>query len=101
VVDAVATHLTGADGADELTVFAVNRHRTETVELAVDLRAFPGYVPVEHSVLADPDLRATNTEQHPDRVRPHTTATGAVTDGRLAVPLRPVSWNVVRLRPVG
>ncbi|MET7475948.1 alpha-N-arabinofuranosidase [Streptomyces sp. NPDC005648] len=101
VVDAVATHVEGADGPDELTVFAVNRHQAENVELALDLRAFPGYTPVEHSVLSDPDIRATNTQDDPDRVRPYTAETGAVTEGRLTVSLPPVSWNVVRLRRAG
>ncbi|MEU2286676.1 alpha-N-arabinofuranosidase [Streptomyces sp. NPDC013178] len=101
VVDAVATHLAGADGADELTVFAVNRHQSEDVELALDLRAFPGYTPVEHSVLSDPDLRATNTRNDPDRVRPREAGTGSVTDGRLTASLPPVSWNVIRLRRAG
>jgi alpha-N-arabinofuranosidase len=96
VVDAVATH----DG-DELTVFAINRHQSDNVELALDLRAFPGYVPVEHAVLSDPDIRAVNTQDDPDRVRPYTADTGALTDGRLTVSLPPVSWNVVRLRRVG
>jgi alpha-N-arabinofuranosidase len=98
VVDAVATHLAEAEGADELTVLAVNRHQSENVELALDLRAFPGYTPVEHSVLSDPDLRATNTPNDPHRVRPHTVDAGPVTDGRLTVTLPAVSWNVIRLR---
>ncbi|RPF35041.1 alpha-N-arabinofuranosidase [Streptomyces sp. TLI_185] len=98
VVDAVATHLAEADGADELTVFAVNRHQSENVELALDLRAFPGYIPVEHSVLSDPDIRAANTQDDPDRVRPYAADTGPVADGRLTASLPPVSWNVIRLR---
>ncbi|NUQ99721.1 MAG: alpha-N-arabinofuranosidase [Streptomyces sp.] len=101
VVDAVATHVTDGDGphGDELTVFAVNRHTTEAVRLDLDLRAFPGYAPAEHSVLADPDVRAANTLHRPERVRPRTTPTEPVTDGRLALILPPVSWNVIRLRP--
>ncbi len=101
VVDAVATHLAGADGADELTVLAVNRHQSENVELALDLRAFPGYTPVAHSVLNDTDIRAANTRDNPDRVRPREAGTGLVTDGRLTASLPPVSWNVIRLRRAG
>jgi alpha-N-arabinofuranosidase len=57
---------------------------------------------VEHSVLSDPDVRAANTQDDPDRVRPYAADTGSVTDGRLTVSLPPVSWNVVRLRrPAG
>jgi alpha-N-arabinofuranosidase len=101
VIDTAATHITGGDGphGDELTVLAVNRHTAQPVRLTVDLRAFPGYVPAGHSVLADPDVRAANTLARPDRVRPAAAPTGPVTDGRLAVTLPPVSWNVLRLRP--
>ncbi|MFF4490648.1 hypothetical protein ACFY0F_29960 [Streptomyces sp. NPDC001544] len=90
----MATHPTGADGADELTVFAVNRNQGENVELALDLRAFPGYAPVGHP-------RATDTQAEPDRVRPYAVDTGSVTDDRLTPALPPVSWNVIRLRHAG
>jgi alpha-N-arabinofuranosidase len=101
VIDTVATHITDGDGpdGDELTILAVNRHTSDAVELAIDLRAFPGYMPVEHTVLADPEIRAANTLHHPDRVRPRAAPTGPVTDGYLTVALRPISWNVIRLRP--
>jgi len=38
-------------------------------------------------VLADPDIRATNTLSRPDRIQPRTVDTGSVTDGRLIVHL--------------
>jgi alpha-L-arabinofuranosidase len=103
VVAAVATHASGGEGPGgaELTVLAVNRHQTDSVELGLDLRAFRGYAPVEHSVLSDPDPRATNTQQHPDRVRPRGVATAPVTGGRLTARLPPISWNVIRLAPTG
>lgn len=66
LLDAVATH----DPDGELVLFAINRAQHEPLELSVDLRAFPGYRLIEHSVLADPDIRAVNTEQQPDRVHP-------------------------------
>ena len=83
-----------------MTVPAVNRHQTEAVELAVDQRAFPGFLNALHNdfVAADPDLRATTTPHTPDRVRPRSVDTGPVTDGRLTASLPPVSWNVIRLR---
>ena len=93
-VDAVAT--VDAD-AGELTVFAVNRHPEQGIGLTVDLRAFPGYRLAGHSVLADDDVRATNTAAAPDRVRPRSSSAADVVDGRLEVLLPAVSWNVLRL----
>ena len=98
VADAVATHdeTTGA-----LAVLAVNRSSTEPVELTVDLRGFPGLRLGEASVLADEDSRAANTEGEPDRVRPRRHPDASVGEGRLRLVLPPVSWNTVRLVPVG
>lgn len=46
---------------DALTVFAVNRHLSESLELTVDVRSFEGYRIVEHTVLEHDDLKATNS----------------------------------------
>ncbi|HEX6340253.1 alpha-N-arabinofuranosidase [Umezawaea sp.] len=92
VVDAVATHDpdTGA-----VVVFAVNRHRTEPVELRVSL-AFGAVEVAEAWTLSDPDTAAANTEQEPDRVVPRSQPTD-LADDTLTVVLPPVSWNAVRL----
>lgn len=93
-VDVAVTHDAEA-GA--LSVFVVNRHQEQDARLSVDLRAFPGYRLIEHLVLADPDLRATNTQRRPDRVTPQP-GNGSDADGTaLAVRLPPVSWSVLRL----
>jgi alpha-N-arabinofuranosidase len=91
VVDAVATH---DPATGETVVFAVNRHRTEPVDLTV---AVPGAVSVTESwTLHDPDTSATNTAAHPDRVVPrHHRA--ELADGTLRTVLAPVSWTAVRL----
>jgi alpha-N-arabinofuranosidase len=96
VVDAVATH--DPDTGDTV-VFAVNRHRTEPVELRVALGAFGDLEVAEAWTLHDADASATNTEQNPDRVmpRPHPTE---LTGGSLRVVLPPVSWHAVLLRRV-
>jgi alpha-N-arabinofuranosidase len=94
VLDAVATT---DDETGEVVVFAVNRHPTEPLELTVDLRAFAGDRQVEHSVLADADVWAANTEAAPDRVRPRSRPGATVDGGRLRCVLPPVSWNVLRL----
>ncbi|WP_116451638.1 alpha-N-arabinofuranosidase [Blastococcus litoris] len=98
VVDAVATH---DEDTGELAVLCVNRSQTEAVELALDLRAFPGVRLAEATVLADEDRLAANTAEAPERVRPRGHP-DAVCDGeRLRVVLPPVSWNAVRLAPTG
>ncbi|MEV7042342.1 alpha-N-arabinofuranosidase [Amycolatopsis sp. NPDC051061] len=91
VVDAVATH---APATGETVVFAVNRHRTEPVDLTV---AVPGAVSVTEAwTLHDPDTSATNTAAHPDRVVPRRHP-AELTGGTLRTVLAPVSWTAVRL----
>jgi alpha-L-arabinofuranosidase len=97
IVDAVATH---DRDSGQLVVFAVNRHREEQVGLTVGLRAFPGYRVVEHLLLADDDLDAVNTRDHPDRVTPSIGARPSMDGASLEVVLPPVSWNVLRMGSV-
>ena len=98
VTDAVATH---DERTGDLALFAINRSRTEPVELTVDLRAFPGLRIGEASVLADDDHLAANTLEAPDRVRPRDHPGVSCGDERLRLVLPPVSWNAVRLERVG
>ncbi|MEV4346786.1 alpha-N-arabinofuranosidase [Actinoplanes sp. NPDC049596] len=87
VVDAVATHDDG-----EVAVFAVNRHRSESVSFSFPLPA--GSV-AEAWVLSDDDPAASNTQDAPDRVTPRELATH-VADGVVTVTLPPVSWSAIR-----
>jgi len=80
-------------------VFAVNRSTTETLPLTADVRGFGALQIVDHSVLADDDLQARNTADHPDRVVPRRGSGARLTDGELTVGLPPASWNVLRLTP--
>ncbi|MEV8564561.1 alpha-N-arabinofuranosidase [Streptomyces sp. NPDC051322] len=92
-----ATAVQADDGT--VTVFAVNRSRTEALPLTVDLRGTSVGSLVEHSVLADADPDARNTLTDPERVAPHPAAEGttSVRDGSLVTTLEPLSWNVIRL----
>jgi alpha-L-arabinofuranosidase len=93
VVDAVATH---DPETGEAVVFAVNRHRSEPVELRVATASFGRVEVTEAWTLHDPDPSATNTEQHPNRVVPHPSSTDLRSDSlRLVLP--PISWQAVRL----
>ncbi|MNI25455.1 Intracellular exo-alpha-(1-_5)-L-arabinofuranosidase [compost metagenome] len=82
----------------EITVFAVNRHLSEGMELSVDLRSFGQTEVIQHIVMDHEDLQAANTKQHPGNVLPHDRGTAVAEDGRITALLSKASWNVIRLR---
>ena len=82
---------------ETLTVFAVNRHLTESLDLGGDLRSFGGYRLIEHLVLEHSDPQARNTVAQPDAVRPHSRGNARLTSGELTATLPGLSWNVIRL----
>ena len=55
---------------EEITIFAVNRHLEEALELECDVRSFEGYRLLEHIVLEHEDLKAVNTASE-EKVKPH------------------------------
>ena len=90
VVDAAAV----MDDDGNVAIFAVNRDLKEDVELTCDLRSFGSFRQINHSVLHHDDVKATNTEDHPDTVLPYEIP--AKLDGNPLV-LPAASWNVIRL----
>ncbi|MFI6204922.1 alpha-N-arabinofuranosidase [Streptomyces sp. NPDC051041] len=90
-----ATAVRAEDGT--VTVFAVNRSRTEPLPLDVALHGLDLTSVVEHSALADADPDARNTLDDPERVTPHAVEGTALDGGRLTAVLEPLSWNVIRL----
>jgi len=97
-VPAVDSVVTCDEEAGSLSVFVVNRHLDADARFSIDLRAFPGYHVVEHVVLSDPDVRATNTLEQPERVVPRRVE-GSTSDaaGSTEVLLPPMSWSLIRL----
>jgi alpha-N-arabinofuranosidase len=95
--DEPALEAVGVAAEGTLTLFAVNRSETSTLELAVELAGFDAVAVREHLVVADPDVGAANTEAAPDRVVPRAGGGATVEDGLLRADLPPLSWNVVRL----
>ncbi|HEX5729582.1 alpha-N-arabinofuranosidase [Microbacterium sp.] len=91
-VNAVAT----TDDAG-VSVFLVNRSQDAAVPVEIDLSSVaPGLAVVESHLLADDDIYAANTLEHPERVVP--TASDARVEGRaLRVTLPAVSWAAIRL----
>ena len=95
VVDATAT-LDPETG--DVSVMAVNRSRTEAVQLDVDVRSLPQLRLEGATTLSSPDSGQCNTEQDPDAVTPQPLHDVTLTDGRLRAALPPVSWTVLRLQ---
>ena len=91
-VDAAAT----MDDAGNVTIFAVNRDLAEPVKLQLDMRSFGDMTPVFHNVLHHDDMKAINTEENPDEVKPVQVPVG-IEDGAILLPA--ASWNVIRFVP--
>lgn len=79
----------------EVTIFAVNRSLTDSLELECDLRSFEGFSLTEHIVLESDDLKAVNTLQNSPVVPRKKNAQG-FDDGILRAELSKASWNVIR-----
>jgi alpha-N-arabinofuranosidase len=95
LLDAVATH---DPATGDLTVFVVNRHLTDDLDLTVSLAGFGRELRVAEAwTLADQDLYAVNTADQPDRVVPAPAAAVTVGGGVLSASLPPVSWSAIRL----
>ncbi len=92
-LDATAT----VDEEGHVTIFAVNRNMGEDISLNVDLRSFPGLSRVEHSLLHHDDVKAVNTEENPDEVKPAAGPGGKLDNGYLNITVPALSWNVIRI----
>lgn len=95
-LEAVAVH---NEEKGEVTIFAVNRSLDNKLSLQVDLRSFGDCSVIEHIVLEHDDLKATNTQDNPDRVKPHNRGNATVHDrSKVEAELSKASWNVIRLK---
>lgn len=74
----------------------LERSLTEEMPLRVKAEGFSGLVVERALQLHDTDLKATNTRDNPDRVKP-ADLKGVRTEGNnLSATLQPASWNVIR-----
>ena len=83
---------------EKLSLFAVNRNLEQELPLVGDLRDFDDYQLTQHSVLNHQNLKATNSFDRPDNVKPVYQAGGQSNNGRLATILPKASWNVIILQ---
>ncbi len=80
-----------------LTVFAVNKDLENSYEVTMDVRQFEGYTVKEHILMTHDDVKAVNTEQDPDQVKPVYAECEKIDAGTLTMRFPAKSWNVIRL----
>jgi alpha-N-arabinofuranosidase len=81
----------------EVTVFAINRHLSEPLELSCDFRSFGKIDATEHIVLCSENLKAVNSAEK-ETVTPKKQAVSSVENGLYTTELSAASWNVVRFK---
>jgi alpha-N-arabinofuranosidase len=94
-VPAVTSAATWDEESQSLSLFLVNRDPDNDHVAEVDVRALALREVSEQQTLSDPDIRATNSAEQPDRVRPRGEITARLEDGRLTVPMPSVSWTAL------
>lgn len=80
-----------------VTVFAINRHASETIVLDMALHNFALDAVVDHQVMTNDSLEAVNTAKAPDAVAPRKGSGAKVEEGRLIAQLPPYSYQMIRL----
>jgi alpha-L-arabinofuranosidase len=80
-----------------LSLFLLNRDLTQEMQVSLDVRSFGRLAVGEALELRHDDLRATNTKDATERVKPVPLKGVTVKGGHIDVTLKPASWNVVHL----
>lgn len=79
------------------SVFLVNRSKTESISITLDLTGL-GNVEIQSAKsLFDNDIHAANTLEEPERVAMKDNQSVKLTDGILEIELPPVSWTAIEL----
>ncbi len=84
-------------GDNSITIFAVNRHGSEHLDMAVNLNGFGALRVIDHRVMTSSDLETCNTLANPQAIKP-IAGKGAVVEGNtLLAKLPPYSYQMIRL----
>jgi alpha-N-arabinofuranosidase len=86
-----------ADGSGGLSLFLLNRDLTQEMEFSLDARGFGQLKVGEAMEMRHDDLRATNTKEAAERVKPAALKGVTVEGGHIRATLAPASWNVIHL----
>ncbi len=89
--------VTSNDETGEAAVFCVNKSLDEDVILDINFMDFEGYEPIEFISMDGFDKKAENTFGAVN-VKPHNNPVPAMDGGVLTVSLKPLSWNVIRIK---
>ena len=81
-----------------LTVFAVNRHGGEALDLELALEGFGAARLADHQVMTSAKLEDVNTLANPNAVRPKAGSGAVIADGALTARLAPHSYQMFRLK---
>jgi len=93
-------YLTSSTVLDEdgtVTLFAVNRHLDEDMELVLELHGMGLNQILSFTQVSHPDIKATNSAENPHNVAPLEATDAHIANSILKATLRPLSWNVIRL----
>ena len=82
---------------NEVTIFVVNRDWNDDIETELDVRGFDGYKLVEHIEMSTEDLKARNSYENPDAIKPVVNKDTKFDNGKVAATFKKLSWNVIRL----
>lgn len=86
---------------EAITMFIVNRHPSDSLELAIDLGGFTSCRIVDHQSIDYPDMKAANSAEQPEHIRPAPgqglTVDGTALEGKVAA----LSYHMVRLEVAG
>src|SRR6266478_2060414 len=86
-----------ADESGGLSLFLLNRDLTQEMEVSLDARSFGRLTVGEALELRHDNLKATNTRDAAECVKPAPLKGVTVEGGHIRATLQPASWNVVRL----
>jgi alpha-L-arabinofuranosidase len=81
-----------------ISFFIVNRHGTETIDLAISLQGFAPATLIDHQVMTHTALDAANTLAKQNNVVPKKGTGAKVEDGSLHVSLPPLSYQMIRVK---
>lgn len=93
-LEAIATY---DEENEEMAVFCVNKSLDENAVLDINLMDFAGYKPIEFISMDGYDKKAENGFDAV-KVKPHNNALPVMDASQLTVEMKPLSWNVIRLK---
>ncbi|HEV7437535.1 MAG TPA: alpha-N-arabinofuranosidase [Pseudorhizobium sp.] len=93
--------VSGVHDADAgwLTLFAVNRHGQEHMDIELSVERFGTIKAIEHTLIKHDDLEARNTKDNPENVKPQQVeGTASLEENRARVTVPPYSYSMIRIK---